>query len=48
MEGIDDGVNRVGADLLMMIWQALKDNHIEIPFPQREVTIVNAGGVSSA
>ncbi len=48
MEGIDDGVNRVGADLLLMIWQALKDNHIEIPFPQREVTIVNAGGVSSA
>lgn len=48
MEGIDDGVNRVGADLLLMIWQALKDHHIEIPFPQREVTIVNAGGASSA
>lgn len=40
MEGIDDGVNRVGADLLLMIWQALRDNDIEIPFPQREVKIL--------
>lgn len=43
MEGIDDGVNRVGADLLLMIWQALRDNNIEIPFPQREVRILNPG-----
>lgn len=41
MEGIDDGVNRVGADLMLMIWQALRDNDIEIPFPQREVKILN-------
>lgn len=40
MEGIDDGENRVGADLLLMIWTALKSNGIEIPFPQREVTIL--------
>ena len=40
MEAIDDGVNRVGADLLLMIWQALRDNDIEIPFPQREVKIL--------
>ena len=40
MEGIDDGDNRVGADLLMMIWTALKTNGIEIPFPQREIKIV--------
>lgn len=44
MEGIDDGVNRVGADLLLMIWQALRDNGIEIPFPQREVKILNPSG----
>ncbi|MBT8353460.1 MAG: mechanosensitive ion channel [Desulfofustis sp.] len=43
MEGIDDGVNRVGADLLLLIWQALRDNDIEIPFPQREVKILNSG-----
>ena len=47
MEGIDDGVNRVGADLLLMIWQALKDNNIQIPFPQREVKILDASGVTA-
>jgi small-conductance mechanosensitive channel len=41
MEGIDDGENRVGADLLLMIWTALKANGIEIPFPQREVRILD-------
>ncbi|NKB60267.1 MAG: mechanosensitive ion channel [Alphaproteobacteria bacterium] len=40
MEGIDDGENRVGADLLLMIWTALKANGIEIPFPQREVKLL--------
>jgi small-conductance mechanosensitive channel len=42
MEGIDDGKNRVGADLLLMIWDAFKENDIEIPFPQREVKIINS------
>ena len=41
MEGIDDGINRVGADLLLMIWDALKENNMEIPFPQRVVKILN-------
>lgn len=40
MEGIDDGENRVGGDLLLMIWHALKEQGVEIPFPQREVTIL--------
>lgn len=43
MEGIDDGPNRVGADLLLMIWDAFKENNIEIPFPQREVRVLNEG-----
>lgn len=43
MEGIDDGEHRVGGDLLLMIWDALKENQIEIPFPQREVKIVKVG-----
>ena len=42
MLGIDDGENRVGADLLLMIWDVLKENDIEIPFPQRDVRIVRA------
>ncbi len=40
MEGIDDGENRVGADLNMMIWTALRAHGIQIPFPQREVRIL--------
>ena len=37
--GDDDGENRVGADLMMMIWTALQQQGIEIPFPQRVVTV---------
>ncbi len=40
MDGIDDGVNRVEADLLMIIWVALKKNNIQIPFPHRDVRII--------
>ncbi|WP_202944393.1 mechanosensitive ion channel family protein [Parvularcula bermudensis] len=40
MEGVDDGPNRVGADLNLMIWTALKQNGIVIPFPQREVRML--------
>jgi len=43
MDGIDDGENRVGGDLLLMIWDTLKENQIEIPYPQREVKIVKVG-----
>ena len=48
MEGIDDGENRVGADLLLMIWTALNANGIEIPFPQREVKIVKEPGAAQS
>jgi small-conductance mechanosensitive channel len=41
MEGVDDGPNRVGADLLHAIWNSIKENGMEIPFPQREVRILN-------
>lgn len=41
MDGIDDGRNRVAADLYLAIWDALKKNNVEIPFPQREVKLVN-------
>ena len=43
MEGVDDGENRVGADLLHMIWNTLKEHDIEIPCPHRDVRII--GGV---
>lgn len=41
MEGIDDGPNRVGGDLLLMIWMALRDHGVEIPFPHRVITVKN-------
>ncbi|RFB06375.1 mechanosensitive ion channel protein [Parvularcula marina] len=43
MDGVDDGENRVAADLNLMIWMALKQHNIEIPFPQREVRVLKEG-----
>jgi small-conductance mechanosensitive channel len=43
MEGIDDGKNRVGGDLLLMIFNALREHGFEIPFPQREVRVLDPG-----
>jgi small-conductance mechanosensitive channel len=40
MEGIDDGRNRVGGDLMLMILDALREHGFEIPFPQREVRVL--------
>lgn len=42
MEGIDDGKNRVGGDLMLMILEALQEHGFEIPFPQREVRVLNS------
>ncbi len=37
VNGIDDGKNKFTSDVLFRIWNALKANNIEIPFPQRVV-----------
>jgi small-conductance mechanosensitive channel len=42
MDGIDDGRNRVGGDLLLMIFETLKEHGISMPFPQREVRMLPA------
>ncbi|SFM04682.1 mechanosensitive ion channel family protein [Shimia aestuarii] len=39
VEGIDDGKNKFMSDVLFLIWNALKDNSIEIPYPQRVVEL---------
>lgn len=39
VEGIDDGANKYSSDILFVIWNTLKDNGIEIPYPQRVVEI---------
>ena len=40
MNGIDDGENRVGADLMHSIWNMIQAEGMSIPFPQREVRIL--------
>ncbi|WP_341368001.1 mechanosensitive ion channel domain-containing protein [Yoonia sp. BS5-3] len=37
VEGIDDGKNKFASDVLFLIWNALKDNDIEIPYPHRVI-----------
>ncbi len=37
VNGIDDGANKYTSDVLFLIWNALKDNGIEIPYPHRVV-----------
>ncbi len=39
VEGIDDGKNKYSSDVLFLVWNALKDNDIEIPYPHRVVEI---------
>ncbi len=39
VNGFDDGPNKFTSDVLFLIWNALKDNDIEIPYPQRVVEI---------
>ncbi|MEL6570041.1 MAG: mechanosensitive ion channel domain-containing protein [Pseudomonadota bacterium] len=39
VEGIDDGKNKYTSEVLFIIWNALKDNGIEIPYPHRVVEI---------
>jgi small-conductance mechanosensitive channel len=39
VNGIDDGKNKYSSDVLFLIWNALKDNDIEIPYPHRVIEI---------
>ena len=39
VNGIDDGKNKYTSDVLFLVWNALKDNDIEIPYPHRVVEI---------
>jgi len=40
VDGLDDGPNKFSSDVLFLVWDALKDNGIVIPFPQREVRVL--------
>ena len=39
VNGLDDGPNKYTSDVLFLIWNALKEADIEIPYPQRVVEI---------
>ena len=39
VEGLDDGAHKYTSDVLFLVWNALKDAGIEIPYPQRVVEI---------
>ena len=39
VNGIDDGKNKFTSDVLFLVWNALKENDIEIPYPHRVVEI---------
>lgn len=39
VNGIDDGKNRFGSPVLFAIWNALKENGIEMPYPHRVVEL---------
>lgn len=46
VNGIDDGENKYTSDVLFLIWNALKEHGIEIPYPHRVVEI--KGGFPNA
>ncbi|MEM9575469.1 MAG: mechanosensitive ion channel domain-containing protein [Pseudomonadota bacterium] len=46
VEGLDDGPNKYTSDVLFLIWNALKEHDIEIPYPQRVVEL--KGGLPQA
>lgn len=39
VNGLDDGENKYTSDVLFLIWNALKDHDIEIPYPRRVIEI---------
>ena len=42
VNGIDDGKNKYTSDVLFLIWNALRDNGITIPYPHRVVEFKNS------
>ena len=48
VSGLDDGPNKYVSDVLFLIWNALRDNGIEIPYPHRVVEIKGQGGAPLA
>lgn len=45
IEDPQNGVANVTSDVMLRIWDTLRDNHIEIPFPQRDVHLDTASAL---
>ncbi len=45
VDGLDDGPNKFSSDVLFLVWDALKENNITIPFPQREIRIADSNKI---
>ena len=41
VDGLDDGPNKFSSDVLFLIWDALKENGIRIPYPRREIVLLD-------
>ena len=41
VEGLDDGPNKFSSDVLFLVWDALKENNIRIPYPRQEVVLLS-------
>jgi len=39
VNGVDDGPNKYTSDVLFLIWNALRDNDITIPYPHRTIEV---------
>ncbi len=48
VNGIDDGPNKYTSDVLFLVWNALKDNGIQIPYPHRVIEMRGATGEDGA
>ena len=44
IEDPENGKGNVVSDINLAIWQSFRDNGISIPFPQREVRLLNPSG----
>lgn len=50
INGIDDGRNKISSHVLFAIWRACRDHGVSMPFPQREIRILDgdAPGLATA
>ncbi len=43
VDGLDDGPNKFSSDVLFLVWDALRENGVRIPYPRQEIALVEEG-----